>query len=109
MGDTWIADLSHFLDDKGRIAPTRGPARQLAKHYAAIVIMVSRPELIVPGEYRVRCRRRPGRKPCGGFIEADLVPDTEDIEWWCPDCGDNGYIQNWKGTMWDCTDAEELH
>jgi hypothetical protein len=41
------------------------------------------PELVIPSGYRVRCRRRPGRKPCGGYIEVDLDPDTDDIVWWC--------------------------
>ena len=108
MGDTWNADLTHFLDTEGRFAAPRGPARRLAEYFAAIVAMASRPELTAPPEYRVRCRRRPGRKPCGGSIEADFDPDTEAIEWWCPVCGDNGYIRNWKGTMWDFTDADKL-
>lgn len=108
VGDTWITDLTHFLDEEGRIAPTKGPARRLAEFFASIVAMGSHPEPIAPPEYRVRCRRRPGRKPCAGLIEVDLDPVTEDVEWWCPICGDNGYIQNWKGTMWDLTDAGTL-
>lgn len=105
MGDTWITDLTHFLDEKGRVAPEKGPARRFAEYLTSIVAMVSRPELIIPPEYRVRCRRRPGRKPCGEDIEVDLDPETEDVVWWCPRCGDNGYIQNWKGTVWDLSDA----
>lgn len=105
MGNTWIADLTHFLDGTGRIAPEKGPARRIAEYFASIVAMVSRPELVTPSEYRVRCRRRPGRKPCSGYIEADLDFETEDVAWWCPVCGDNGYIRNWKGTVWDLSDA----
>lgn len=105
MGDTWITDLTHCLDENGRIGPQQGPARRLAEYFTSIVAMVSRPELVIPPEFRVRCRRRPGRKPCPGDIEADLDPETEDIVWWCPVCGDKGYIRNWKGTLWDCRDA----
>lgn len=109
MGDTWVTDLSHFLDETGGIAPSKGPARRLAEHLTAIVSMISRPEIIPPPEFNVPCRRRPGRKPCTGMIEADLDPETEDVVWWCPVCGDNGYISNWKGTRWDFTAADEAH
>jgi hypothetical protein len=105
MGNTWIADLTHFLDENGHIAPETGPARRMAEFFVAIVAMVSRPELVIPAEYQVRCRRRPGRKPCPGMVEVDLDPETEDVVWWCPVCGDNGYIQNWKGTGWDLSDS----
>ncbi len=108
MGDTWVTDVTHFLNDEGGIAPLKVPARRLAEHFVAIVSMISRPEIIPPSEYQVRCRRRPGRKPCTGVIEADLDPETEDIDWWCPVCGDNGYISNWKGTMWDFTNVDEV-
>jgi hypothetical protein len=101
MGDTWIIDLAHFLDRNGEIAPQSGPARRLAEYIVAIVSMASRPEIIPPPQYRVRCRRRPGRKPCSGLIEVDFDPDNEDIVWWCPFCQDNGRIRNWKGTTWD--------
>ncbi len=107
MGDTWITDLTHFLDETGQIAPADGPARRLAEHFTAIVAMASLPELVIPSEYRVRCRRRPGRKPCGGYIEADFDPDTEDIVWWCAKCDDRGYIRNWKGSIWDLSNVVE--
>ena len=105
MRNTWITDLTHFLDESGHIEPEKGPARRIAEYLTSIVAMVSLPELVIPQEYKVRCRRRPGRRPCVGCIEVDLDPETEDVMWWCPTCGDNGYIRNWKGTMWDLSDA----
>lgn len=109
MGDTWITDLTHFLDETGQIALEAGPARRLAEHITAIVAMASLPEPIIPSEYRVRCRRCPGRKPCAGFIEADLDPETDEIVWWCVKCDDKGYIRNWKGSMWDLSNVTESH
>ena len=109
MGDTWIVDLTHFLDEDGGISPVKGPARRLAEHIVAIVSMASRPEINPPSEYMVLCRRRPGRKPCTGVIEAYLERETEDIVWWCPICRDRGYIRNWKDTIWDLRNAEVLH
>jgi hypothetical protein len=101
MGDTWIPSLAHILDESGAIAAPKGPARKLAEHIVAIVAMASRPEIDPPPEYRVRCRRRPGRKPCLGMINVNLDPETANIVWWCPVCHDNGKIRNWKGSMWD--------
>ncbi len=109
VGDTWITDLTHFLDEDGRIAPESGPARRLAEHLTSIVTMVSRPEIVVPNAYRVRCRRHPKRKPCSGEIEGDLDPETNVVLWWCPECGDNGYIRNWQGTSWDRQNAQDTH
>ena len=109
MGNTWVVSLKHFFDEDGDIAVPKGPARKLAEHMVAIVAMASRPELIPLPEYQVRCRRRPGRKPCTGLIEADFNPDDERIVWWCPVCDDNGYISNWKGSMWDLSEAGEVH
>jgi hypothetical protein len=58
---------------------------------------------------RLKCRRRPGRKPCPGEIETDFEPDTDTIVWWCPVCGENGYITNWQGTLWDCATDSMPH
>lgn len=109
MGDTWYVNLNIFLDESGAIAVSTGPARKLAEHITAIVAMASRPEIIPLQEYQVRCRRRPGRKPCPGIIEADFDPEDERIVWWCPVCEDNGFISNWKGSMWDLSDANVFH
>ena len=74
MGDTWYVNLNIFLDESGAIAASKGPAQKLAEHIVAIVAMASSPELIPLPEYKVRCRRRPGRKPCTGIIETDFDP-----------------------------------
>jgi hypothetical protein len=79
MPGTWMTDLTHFLDEDGDLAPISGPAWRLAKYFTSNVVMASYPDLIVPPRYRVRCRRRPGRKPCKGMIESDLDFETEDI------------------------------
>jgi hypothetical protein len=109
MGDTWITDFSHFLDEDGSIGPQSGPAKRMAEHLAKIIMDATRP-LPSPGRpTAVKCRRRPNRKPCPGMIENDLDPETNEIVWWCPRCEDNGRIGHWEGSLWDCTGGEESH
>ena len=109
MGDIWYTNLQIFLDESGAIVAPKGPARKIAEHITAIVAMATRPEIIPPPEYQVHCRRRPGRKPCPGIIEADIDPDDDRILWWCPVCDDCGYISDWQGSMWDLRDADVFH
>ena len=90
MADTWITDLRHFLEPDVSIAPKSGPARRIAHHFAAIVA-----EIIadIGGETyfpKVQCRRKPERKPCRTEIESEWDPDSGEIIWWCPKCGDRG-------------------
>lgn len=101
MGDEWVVDLRHFLDEDGKIAPLLGKANKFAEHLTKIVAMASASPTLFDLPERIRCRRRPGRKSCPGYIEADLDPQTEDIVWRCPVCDDHGIISNWKGTSWD--------
>lgn len=97
MADTWITDLQHFLDEDGCIGPPSGPARRLAEYLASIVDAATRYDEYVA----VRCRRRPGRKPCRTELEIWTDLDTDDIHWRCPACDDNGLISNWQDSRWD--------
>lgn len=109
MADTWITDISHFLDEEGEIIPGPPRARKLAEYLTAIIVMASFPEPEYPPEYLVRCRRRPNRKPCREEIVGFVDPETDDIVWMCPACGDRGLTCNWRGTMWNMSGAEGVH
>lgn len=102
MGDTWITDMSHFdfPDEKAPNLP--GQAIRLAEYFASIIAATLRnaPPL-AGGPIGVRCRRRPGRRPCAGWIQAELLTEGNELYWQCPVCGDKGRIANWKGTRWD--------
>ena len=105
MADTWVTDFRHFLTPDGSIGPKSGTGRSLAHHFAAIVAEITADigeETYFP---KVRCRRKPKRKPCRAEIESELNPETGEIVWWCPKCGDNGLIRNWEGTLWDFSDC----
>ena len=108
MADTWVTDITHFLDEKGEMITEPIQARRLAEYFAAIIVMSSHPELEYPPEYRVSCRRRPNRKPCLEEIVGFVDPETDDIVWMCPACGDRGIIRNWRGTIWDMSDDGEV-
>jgi hypothetical protein len=101
MADLWITDLRHLLSPAGSIEPRSGSSLKLTEHFTSIVAEITADfgdETCFP---KVRCRRRPNRKPCPGTIESCLDPDTDEIVWWCPKCHDGGYINNWEGTLWD--------
>ncbi len=105
MGDTWITNMHHFLDTDGLLPDDLpGPAFRLANYLGSIVQAVSSREGHKNPRSGIRCRRRPGRKPCPGEILALI--DAENnfaITWHCMACDDNGIISGWQGTIWDKT------
>ena len=108
MADTWITDITHFLDDNGEMIKEPPQARKLGEHLAAIIVMASYIESEYPEKYQARCRRRPNRKPCTGEILGYIDPETDEIFWKCPKCEDRGLISNWQGTIWDMSDCEDV-
>jgi hypothetical protein len=106
MADSWIVDLRHYLTPSGAIADMAAPARRLAEYFASIVVDATSN---LAGEPAVRCRRRPRRRRCPGVLMAYPAPeDSETIEWYCPECGDQGVIRGWVGTLWDGNADDEL-
>ncbi len=107
MADTWITDITHFMDEEGNIITEPLAAAKLGAYFAAIIVMASYIEPEFPEKYRVYCRRKPKRKLCLGEILGYMDPDTDKIVWQCPKCGDRGIISNWQGTIWDMRSADE--
>lgn len=103
MARTFVTDLTHFLTEGGAIASMSPPARRFAGYLGMIVVDATAFWTEQHTEQGVKCRCRPGRKPCSGIIETDFEPETDRIVWWCSECGENGFISNWKGTLWDRT------
>lgn len=101
MGDTWITDMTHFLDILKPEVDVPSPARRLGEYLGRIVeAATSSPPLILI-ETSIRCRRRPGRKPCPGHIRLVCNDDEGEIVWECTSCDDRGIIRGWEGTPWD--------
>ena len=93
-----IADLSHFEGAD----PDRHPAAwRLAEYLRAIVCGATS----IPTDRRLnsglRCRRRPGRQPCAGYLQIVRQEEPPHIHWWCGNCDDAGLISGWQHSAWD--------
>lgn len=100
MSQTYITDLTHYLDDTGEVPqgiPTE--ARQLASFLGLIVDAVTSrfPETESGIETGIRCRG----SGCQAMIIAALDRYEDPVHWHCIECGDNGTISNWQTTKWD--------
>ena len=101
MGDTWITDMQHYLDEQGRMPSMSGPALSIALFLGSIVEWMTSAPLADINRTNVRCRRNPGRARCTGAIHAAYEENGEAIRWACPICGDNGCIRGWQDTLRD--------
>lgn len=101
----YVIDATHYLDDKGDIAPERGPARKMADFLTSVIAHASdfdRPDT-APGPACFKCRKRDGR-----HVESWIADDGQ-IIWHCPACGTQGSISNWQGTFWDLSIGHPPH
>ena len=89
-----VCDLRHF-SDLADDAP--GPARRLGVQLAAIVRSASAHRVGSGVTTAVGCTKRPGRRPCEGFVMVFRHPNGE-IAWGCDVCGDEGVITGWQGS-----------
>lgn len=90
--DVFVSDLRHFLDMPDD-APV--PARRLGLQLAAIVRAASARPIGTGARSAVACIRRPGRRPCEGFIMVFRRTNGE-IAWSCDACGEEGVITGWE-------------
>lgn len=100
MGDTWVTDMRHFPPPDEVLPQSYAPARRLAAYLGSIVAAAS---VALPSEVvdtALRCRRRPGRKPCPGYIRLQQDAGSR-ILWGCTACDDNGVISGWENSAWD--------
>ena len=95
----YITDARHFLDDKGAIAPLRGPAKAMADFHAAVIAYAT--DFDDTGVSLPRCF-----KCKKGTVETALAQDDA-IVWHCPRCRAEGRISNWQGTLWDLSERPD--
>lgn len=101
MGNTWITDMRHYLDEAGSLGDMPSRVVSLALYFGSIVAWMTSHSDDTVQPTNVICRRRPGRRPCMGELFASFRDDPFGIDWSCPFCGDNGFIYGWEETMWD--------
>jgi hypothetical protein len=97
----YVIDARHYLDDKGNIAPERGPARKMADFVTSVIAHASnfdRPD-DAPAPACFRCRKRDNRCVDTGIGEDDAVV------WHCPACGTQSRISNWQRTFLDLSQS----
>jgi hypothetical protein len=75
MGNTWVVDLRHYLNEAGAFAEMPSPARRLAEYFASIVVDATSN---LDDELNFRCRRRPGRRRCVGVVMS--YPSADDLK-----------------------------
>ena len=92
----YITDARHFLDDKGAMAPLRGPAKAMADFHAGVIAYAT--DFDDAGVTLPRCF-----KCKKDTVEAALAQDDA-IVWRCPRCRAEGRISNWQGTLWDLSE-----
>ncbi|MBI4218595.1 MAG: hypothetical protein HY682_00525 [Chloroflexi bacterium] len=100
MGATWVTNITHFPPPDESLPDGYAPARRIAAYFGAIVAAASLAPAEGVVETGLRCRRRPGRRPCPGSIDLSLDPQSR-VVWQCTSCDDNGLISNWMGSYWD--------
>lgn len=102
MPQTYITDMTHFLDASGEIpADIPKEGRELASFLALIVDEVTSafPDSDCGVDTGIRCRT----KGCPGQIVGALDDLGEPIHWCCIECGHSGVVSNWQKTKWDNT------
>ena len=103
-----IADMRHYLGADLGFVELSAPAARLRDYLGSIVDVVTlRKEQETDYVPAIRCRRRPEHQRCEGCIVA-CFDESEPlaIKWFCPFCGDGGYIRGWEGTVWDRRNEE---
>lgn len=99
----FVSDLRHFLDMPDN-APT--PAKRLGLQLMAIVRAATARPAGSGARSALGCIRRPGRRPCEGFVVVFRRTNGE-IAWSCDACGDEGVIHGWEGSPGDVSGLDD--
>ena len=94
-----ITDARHFLDEKGAIAPRRGPAKVVADFHAGRIAYVTDFDdtgVLAPTCFK--CKKT--------VVKFTMAQDDANL-WPCPHCSAEGRVSNWRGTLWDLSDRPD--
>ena len=96
----YITDARHFLDEKGAIAPRRGPAKVMADFHAGLIAYAT--DFGDTGLLAPTCFK------CKKDVVKFAMAQDDAILWSCPHCSAEGRVSNWRGTLWDLIDRPDL-
>ena len=91
---SYITDLTHLLNSKGALATTKGAGFAMADFQTKIIYHATLRENIKP---TYKCFN------CKASNASYNVQDDGSVAWVCNECGINGFIRNWRGSLWDMT------
>lgn len=104
-GAVFVSDLRHFLDMPDDAPST---AKRLGLQLAAIVRAASARPISSGARSAIGCTRRPGRRPCEGFVMVFRRTNGE-VAWSCDACGDEGVIHGWEGSRADVSGLDDSY
>jgi RNA polymerase subunit RPABC4/transcription elongation factor Spt4 len=99
----WVIDIRHWLGEN--LLETGIPQLRLVEKLGEIITYATAIEAGISVDFQPVCWRRPERKACRGELEIELVTETNQIHWSCPECGDEGVVTGWSGLIWDMSDC----
>jgi hypothetical protein len=90
--------MQHFLDEQGNI-PKEMPqeAKELASFLALVVDATTKTMPSILTTTDIRCFQ----KGCHGLVKSSMRLSKNEINWYCPDCEEEGLISEWQNTRWD--------
>ena len=96
---TDATDLPSLLEPDGPLPPS---VIRFTEYLGSIIAGASHSPSSEWQPLKLKCRRRPGRKPCTGLIRVRMGDDSPpEIQWDCPVCRERGIIHNWRDSEWD--------
>jgi len=97
----YFINAKHFLDEKGVIAPRRGPARSMAEFCGSLIACATDSDNVgVRAPMCFKCKKGP--------VDAAITKDDA-VYWSCSRCRTEGRISSWQGTLWDLSEGGEPH
>jgi hypothetical protein len=94
MSETYVTDITHYLDKRGELANIPSPAKKLASFLVLLIDNTTSAGSANYDDTESRCRP----EECCGAVLSRLNDDTKEILWHYPSCGHNGAILNWQNT-----------
>ena len=98
---TMITNIQHFLNEDGEVPDMSLEAQELVSFLSAIIEAVSTKYDDPVAFADTKCRTIVNGKACTGDIEVWVYAEDNRIGWECLECGCEGVISDWEGTVWD--------